>query len=129
MDQVDLGVDHEHRSVEFGVGTDEIAKGWCGGVGCRVEMEDDIHARECGEGELAHALLHEVAGIEEPGEIVPDVLGVALGAKAHDGEPRRLGLGAHDGEVDADEAVQERGLADVGGAGEGDVAGLCHAGS
>ena len=78
---------------------------------------------KCGEGELAHALLHEVAGVEESGEIVPDVLDVAVGAKADGGQSRRLGLGAHDGEVDADEAVQERGLADVGCAGEGDVAG------
>ena len=52
-----------------------------------------------------------------------DVLGVALGAEAGDREPGGLGLGAHDGEVLADEGVEERGLADIGGAGEGDVAG------
>ena len=46
VDQVDLGVDDEDRGVELRVGTDEIAKGWCGRVGGRVEMEDDIHARQ-----------------------------------------------------------------------------------
>ena len=126
VDQVDLGVDDQHGGVELRVGPDEIAKGWRGRVGRRVQMEDDIHARQCGEGELAHALLHEVAGVEETGEVVPDVLDVAVGAEPDGRQARRLGLGAHDGEVNADEAVQEGGLADVGGAGERDVAAVCH---
>ena len=65
----------------------------------------------------------QVAGIEQAGQIVEDVLGVALGAEAGHRQAGGLGLGAHDGEVLADEGVEERGLADVGGAGEGDVAG------
>ena len=57
-----------------------------------------------------------------------DVLGVAFGPEADDREPGGLGPRAHDGEVLADERVEQGGLADVGGAGEGDVAGAGHGG-
>ena len=48
--------------------------------------------------------LEQVAGVEQPGQIVKDVLGVALGADAGDGEAGGLRLGADDGEVLADRA-------------------------
>ena len=50
-------------------------------------------------------------------------LGVALGPEPDDRKAGGLGLGAHDGEVLADQGVEERGFADIGRAGEGDVAG------
>ena len=50
-----------------------------------------------------------------------DVLGVALGPDAGDRKPGGLRFRTDDGKVLADERVQEGGLADVGGAGEGDV--------
>src|SRR5512132_4066682 len=55
-----------------------------------------------------------------------DVLDVPFGAQAGDGNPGGLSLRADDGEVSADERVEERGLADVGCPGEGDVSGARH---
>ena len=66
-------------------------------------------------------------GLQEAREVVEDELGVAGGAEPDDGEPGGLGLGAHDGQVFPDQGVEEGGLADVGDAGEGDMAGLRHA--
>src|SRR5262245_43686360 len=55
-----------------------------------------------------------------------DILHVAVGAEAHDGEPGSLGLPADQGQMLADEGVEQGRLADVGLAGEGDVAGAAH---
>ena len=70
-------------------------------------MEHQVHPLECLERELAHADLHEVGGVEQAGQVVKDVLGVALGPEAGHGKPRRLGARAHDGEVLADECVEQ----------------------
>ena len=91
-------------------------------------MEHQVDALERLERERAHTGLHEVGGVEQTGQVVEDVLGVALGPEAGDGRRVAWGARAHDGEVLADERVEQRGLADVGGAGEGDVAGAGHGG-
>src|SRR5690606_12902339 len=52
-----------------------------------------------------------------------DELGVPAGDQPHHREAGGLCLGAHDGQVLADERVEERRLPHVGEAGEGDVAG------
>ena len=70
----------------------------------------------------------QVGGVEQTGKVVEDVLGVAFGPEAGDGQAGGLGLGTHDGEVGADQGVEEGGLPHVGGAGEGDVAGAGHGG-
>jgi hypothetical protein len=93
-----------------------------------VQVKHDIHAPDGLERQLAHPLLHEIAGVEETGKVVEDVLGVALGAKSGHREPSGLGFGAHDREVSADQGVEEGGFPHVGGAGEGDVAGAGHRG-
>ncbi len=92
-----------------------------------MEVEDRVGAGQFVEGGDAHPGLHHVPGLEEPREVVEDELGVAGGAEPDHGEPGGLGLGAHDGQVFPDQGVEEGGLADVGDAGEGDVAGLRHA--
>ena len=68
------------------------------------------------------------AGLEQARQVVEDVLGVVLGAEAGHGQAGGLGPRAHDGQVLADQGVEEGGLADVGRAGEGDVAGARHGG-
>ena len=78
------------------------------------------------ERQLAHAGLHEIGGLKQSGQVVEDVLDVAVGPEADHRQPGGLSLGAHDGEMGADERVQQRGLADVGRAGEGDMACLGH---
>ena len=54
-------------------------------------MEHEIHALERVERELAHAGLHQVGGVEQTGQVVEDVLGVALGPEADYGQPGGLG--------------------------------------
>ena len=100
-----------------------------GRVRCRMQVQYDIRAAQGVEGELAHTDLEEVGGIEQPGQIVEDVLGIRAGVGADAGHRQAGGLGprAHDGQVLADEGVQERRLADVGRAGERDVAAMGHA--
>jgi hypothetical protein len=93
-----------------------------------MEVEDGRGAPELLQGGQAHPGLHQVAGFEQAGEIVEDKLGIAFGAEADDWEPGGLRLGADDGQVLADEGVEEGGLAHVGDAGEGDMAGLGHRG-
>jgi hypothetical protein len=78
--------------------------------------------RRCFERQGTHARLHGILGIEQPRKIMKDILDVAIGAEAGHGKPGGLGLGAHQGEVLADQGVEERGFADVGSAGKGDVA-------
>ncbi len=70
-------------------------------------MEHQVHAVERLERELAHAGLHEVGGVEQAGQVVEDVLGVALRPEAGDGKARSLRAGAHDGEVLADERIEQ----------------------
>ena len=91
-----------------------------------MEVENEIHALERVQCEGPHPGLHQIAGLEQAGEVVEHVLDVTVGAEADHGQPGRLGLGAHDGEVGTDEGIEERGLADVGRAGERDVACLGH---
>ena len=57
-----------------------------------------------------------------------DVLCVAPGAEPGHGQAGSLGPRTHDGQVLTDEGIEERGLPDVGRAGEGDVAGAGHGG-
>ena len=54
-----------------------------------------------------HPGLHEKGGLEQAGEVVEHVLDVPVGAEPDHRQPGRLGLGAHDGEVSADERVKE----------------------
>ena len=105
--QIDLGVHDQDRGMELRVRADQAPERRSGRVSGRMQVEDDIHARQCGEGELPHAFLHQIAGIEQTGQVMPDVLDVALGAQSHDRQTCGLRLGAHDGEVDADETVEE----------------------
>ncbi len=94
-----------------------------------MELKNDIHAWQRGEGELAHPLLHQVARVEQAGQVMPDVLDVAFRPEPDHREARGLRLRAHDGKVHADQAIEQCRLADVGGAGKGDVASSSHAGS
>ena len=93
----------------------------------RVEMEHHVHAAERVNGELAHPDLHQVGRVKESGEIVKDVLRVAVRADPDDRQAGGLGARAHDGQVLADEGVEQRRLADVGRAGQGDVTAPGHA--
>ena len=93
-----------------------------------MQVQDDVGARQHVAGGGEHAGLEGVGRVEQAGQVVEDVLGVAVGAETDDRQAGRLGLGAHDGQVLADEGIQEAGLADVGVAGEGDDAGAWHGG-
>src|SRR4051812_43815184 len=97
-------------------------------VGGRMEMEHDIHAAERLQSELPHPHLHQVRGVEEPREIVEDVLGVAFGAEPDDRQPRRLRSRAHDRQVLSYQGVEQRGFPHVRRTGEGDVAASGHGG-
>src|SRR6266566_1724122 len=57
---------------------------------------------------------------------VGDDLGVVDGAQAGDAQARGLRLGGNDGQVLADQGVEERGLPDVGSAGEDDGSAAGH---
>ena len=127
-DQVTFGVDREDGCGEGLRGPGEPRERGRGRIGRRMEMEDDIHAIELLERELAHAHLHQVRGIQKSRQVVEDVLRVAVGADSGHGESGGLSARADDGEVLADDGVEEGRLADVGGAGEGDVAGSGHGG-
>ena len=72
---------------------------------------------------VAHPLLKQVGGIEQAWQIVEDVLGLTFGPDAGDRKPGGLGLGADDGKVLADKRVEQRGFADIGRAGKGDMTG------
>jgi hypothetical protein len=87
-----------------------------------MEMEHQVHPAGGFQGDLPHAFLKEVPGIEKPGQIVEDVLGLPLGSETDYGEAGGLRFGTHDREMLTDEGVEQGGLAHVGGAGEGDVA-------
>ena len=87
-----------------------------------MEVQNDIGALDLRLGRFPHPLLEQVRGIEQPGEIVEDHLGRTLGPEPHDRKAGGLCLRAHDGQVLAHEHVQQRALADVGSAGERDVA-------
>jgi hypothetical protein len=91
-----------------------------------MKVEDQIHPLQSLEGELAHPGLQQVSRLQEPREVMKYELGIAFGAEADDGQPGRLSLGAHDGQVHADEGVEERRLADVGRARQRHMARPCH---
>ena len=106
------------RGVESG-GVLERARGAVARVG---EVDDDVGVEDGADGGAAHGVLERVLGIEEAGRVDEDHLGVAVGEEAEDAGARGLGLGADDGELLADEPVEEGGLAGVGGSGDGDEA-------
>jgi hypothetical protein len=92
-----------------------------------VDVQHHVSSSEAFVRRREHAGLQGVGGVEQTREIVKDVLGVGVGAETDDREPGRLRFGAHDGQVLADERVEQARLADVGCAGEGDVAAEGHA--
>ena len=49
-----------------------------------MEMEDHVHSAQGIDGELPHAGLHEIGGLEQAGQIVEDELGVPFGQHADD---------------------------------------------
>ena len=66
-------------------------------------------------------------GSSKPGRIEDDHLRVVGGADADDAMAGGLRLGRGDGELFADEPIEQRGFAGVGESGDGDDAGLGHA--
>lgn len=91
-----------------------------------MQVEDEVHPSELLLGEPPHALVEGVFRVEQAGEVVEDQLAVGGAVEAHHGQSGGLGLGADDGQVGADEAVEEGGLAGIGASGEGDVTGSGH---
>jgi hypothetical protein len=86
-------------------------------------MEQQIHSANGFQGNVPHSCLEQISRIQEPGEIVKDVLGVGLGPDPGDREASGLGLGADNRQMLAEERIEQAGLADVRSAGKGDVAG------
>jgi hypothetical protein len=91
-----------------------------------MKVDDDVRPLQGGVCSREHAGLEQVGRIEQAREILEHVLRVCFGPKADDREPGGLRLGTYDRQVLTDQGVQEAGLSDVGGAGEGDVAGEGH---
>ena len=83
-------------------------------------------SRERAEGGRAHGALQLVARIEQSGRVEHDHLRVVRRADADDAIARGLRLLADDGQLLADDAVEERGLAGVGLSDDGDDSGACH---
>jgi len=50
-----------------------------------VQVQDDVHLGQTLLGQVAHALLHQVRRLEQPGQVVQHHLRVILGEQAHDG--------------------------------------------
>ena len=94
----------------------------------RVQIGDDIGIHDRAHGGFAHRLVQPVFGFEQARAVGEDELRVVPGEEADDGDARGLWLRRYDGEVLADEGVQQCGLADVGSAGEGDGAAAGHGG-
>jgi len=91
-----------------------------------MKMKHKVHFSRGFQGDLAHPGLKQVTRLQEAGQIMKDELGVGLSPNPGDWEPSCLRLGADQGQVLPHEGIQEGGLADIGGAGEGDVAGSWH---
>ena len=87
------------------------------------EVEDHVGVMQCVEGGGAHDLLQGDGGFEESRRVDEHDLGVAEGQDAGDAVARGLGARAGDGEFLSDEPVEERGLADVRLADDGDETG------
>jgi hypothetical protein len=88
-----------------------------------VEMQDQIHLPRRLERDVPHSGLEQVGRIQQAREIVEDVLGVTLSSETGHRKARGLRFRADEGQVLTDERVQEAGLADIGRAGKGDMAG------
>ena len=130
-DEVALGVDREHRRARAARRAGRARSNGGAGAsaaGCRWSTTS-MRARAPRARARACAPASGRTGSSRPGRswkmnwVSPSVRRPATGSRV------AWALRAHDGEVLADEGVEQRGLADVGGAGEGDVAGSGHGGS
>jgi hypothetical protein len=95
-------------------------------IGAIDEEEDDVgiaKGLECGG---AHDVLQRNGGFEQSGGVDEDDLRVVEGQYAGDAIAGGLGPRARDGELLADEAVEQRGLPDVRLSDDGDETGASH---
>src|ERR1039457_7001702 len=86
--------------------------------------EQQVALAEGGAHGVHHALGQERIGFVDAGGVEEDDLGIGEGEHALDGGAGGLGFVGDDGDLGADELVQQRGLAGVGAAQDGDEAGL-----
>jgi hypothetical protein len=68
-----------------------------------------------------HAVVQGIRGVEQAGQIMEDELGIGGCENSDYRQAGCLSLGAHDGQMGAYQAIEERGFSRVGGAGKGDV--------
>src|SRR3989449_7397690 len=91
-----------------------------------MEVGDHVGVGERAQRVGAHRLMEPVLGREQPGGVGDDELRVVAREDPHDRHAGGLRLGRDDGEMLADEGIEQGGLADVGPAGEDDGAALGH---
>ncbi len=106
-DQVGFGVDRQGWDAERRGESGELGEAGRRRFGSGMEVKHQIHAPRCIQGELAHAGLEQVSGIEQAWKVVKDVLGVAFSSDAGYGEAGGLGLGADQGQVLPDQRVEK----------------------
>ena len=87
------------------------------------EEQDEICLLQRGERGAEHRLLQEVAGLQEAGRVHEHHLDAVLRPDAEHPLPRGLRARRHNAQLLADKGVEQRGLADVGRADQGHIAG------
>jgi hypothetical protein len=121
-EEVALGEDRQQWNREGGAQAGELLERGHGSIRSRMQVQDQVHLAGGGQRDFTHSLLHEVSGVEQSGQIVEDVLGIAVGADPGDRQTGGLRLWAYDGEVLTDQSVEQGGFAGIGRAGERNVA-------
>src|SRR5213082_365427 len=79
----------------------------------RVQVGDNLGVVDGAQGGGAHGDVQLVFGLEQSGRVREDVLGVVAREQADHGEAGGLGLGGDDGEVLANQSVQEGGFPNI----------------